>query len=220
MGLFEKSEKFDIGPSPAISIIAEGDEDIEDEPPPGDDLPDDWDILDQQQKQQYFLKLQKGIQVQSKKNASRNILPQTPQKSQMLKEKIGVNVNRSSSKKQPSVSFIQDVHATYNKYKRKRVEGEALENLDEAPESDDIEVWEVVSVDVDHNLKEKIKSLTNLPMDENEHHDLGTIPIQSTPLMPASSSAKKTSAKNLKKLLLLVLVLVVVIIRSYSQIKW
>ena len=54
------------------------------------DLPDDWDTLDQQQKQQYFLKLQKGKQVQSKKNAPRNVLPQTPQKSQMLKEKIGV----------------------------------------------------------------------------------------------------------------------------------
>ena len=91
---------------------------------------------------------------------------------------------------------MQDVHTAYDKYKRKRVEGEALENLDEAPESDDIEMWEVVSVDVDHNLKEKIKSLANLPMDKNEHHDLGTIPIQSTPLMPASSSAKK---KNLSQ---------------------
>ena len=51
MNLFEKSEKFDIGASLAISVIAEGDEDIEDKPPPGDNLPDDWDTLDQQQKQ-------------------------------------------------------------------------------------------------------------------------------------------------------------------------
>ena len=128
----------------------------------------------------------------------------------MLKEKISVNVNRSSSKKRPSVSFVQDVHAAYDKYKKKRVESEALENLDEAPESDDTEVWKAVSIDVDHNLKEKIKSLTNLPTDKNEHHDLVTIPIQSTPLMPASSSAKKTSAMNVKKLLLLVLVLVII----------
>ena len=99
MNLFEKCEKFDIGASPAVSIIAEGDEDVADEPPPGDDLPDDWDTLDQQQKQQYILKLQKGIQVQSKKNAPRNVLPQTPRESQILKEKIGVNVNRGSSKK-------------------------------------------------------------------------------------------------------------------------
>ena len=99
MNLLQKSDKFEIGASPAVSFIAEDDEDAEDEPPPGDDLPDDWDTFDQQQKQQYFLKLQKGKRVQSKMNAPRNVLPQTPEKSQMLKEKIGVNVNRSSSKK-------------------------------------------------------------------------------------------------------------------------
>ena len=97
------------------------------------------------------------------------------------------------------VSFVQDVHDACDKYKGKRVEGEALGNFDEAPESDDIEIWEVVSVDVDHNQKEKIKSPTNLPTDENEHHDLGTIPIQSTPLMPASSSAKKNLGQEFEK---------------------
>ena len=60
MNLLQKSDKFEIDASPAISFIAEGNEDAEDKPPPGDDLPNDWDTFDQQQKQQYFLKLQKG----------------------------------------------------------------------------------------------------------------------------------------------------------------
>ena len=78
MNLLQKSDKFEIDALSGISFITEGDEDAEDEPPPGDDLPDDLDTFDQQKKQQYFLKLQKGKQVQSKMNAPRNILPQTP----------------------------------------------------------------------------------------------------------------------------------------------
>ena len=108
----------------------------------------------------------------------------------MLREKSTINVNRSSSKKQASVDFVQNVHDAHNKYK-KRVEGEALQNLDEAPESQDIDRWEVISVDLDHNPAQKITSLTNLPTDKNEYHELGTIPIQATPQTTSSSSVRK-----------------------------
>ena len=45
----------------------------------------------------------------------------------------------------------------------------------------------------------KTKSPTNLPTDENEHHELGTIPIQSTPFMPLTSSAKKNLGQQFEK---------------------
>ena len=99
----------------------------------------------------------------------------------MLREKSTINVNRSSSKKQASVDFVQNVRDTHNKYK-KRVVGEALQNLDR---------WEVISVDLDHNPAQKITSLTNLPTDKNEYHELGTIPIQATPQTTSSSSVRK-----------------------------
>ena len=95
----------------------------------------------------------------------------------MLREKSGISVNRSSSKKQAPVHFVQNVHDTYNKYNKKRVEGGALQNLDEAPESRDVDIWEVISVNLDQDPTQRIKSPMHLPTDENE---LGTIPIKAT----------------------------------------
>ena len=46
---------------------------------------------------------------------------------------------------------------------------------------------------------EKTKSLTNLPTDENEHHELRIIPIQSTPLRLLTSSAKKNLGQQFEK---------------------
>ena len=55
MSLLEQMDKFAIDTSPAISIIAEGDEDVEDEPPPENNIPPEWDTWDQQKKQEFFL---------------------------------------------------------------------------------------------------------------------------------------------------------------------
>ena len=46
---------------------------------------------------------------------------------------------------------------------------------------------------------EKTKAPTNLPTDKNEHNELGTIPIQSTPLMLLTSSAKKNLGQQFEK---------------------
>ena len=110
----------------------------------------------------------------------------------MLREKSGINVNRSSSKKRASVHFVKNIHDTYNKYK-KRVEGEGLENLDEAPKSHNVDTWKVISVNLDHDHAQKITALTNLPTDENDYHELGTIPIQAT---AQTSSARKNLSQQ------------------------
>ena len=71
MSLLEQTDKFAVDTSPAISIIAEGDEDSEDEPSPGDDIPPKWDTWDQQKKQEFFLRVQKGKAVQPKKGSTK-----------------------------------------------------------------------------------------------------------------------------------------------------
>ena len=70
MSLLEQMDKFAIDTSPGMSIIAGGDEDVEDEPPPGDDIPLEWDTWDQQKKQEFFLRVRKGKAVQPKKKGS------------------------------------------------------------------------------------------------------------------------------------------------------
>ena len=53
----------------------------------------------------------------------------------------------------------------HDKYKKSRVEGSALQNLDDTPESEgDLDqIWEVVSVKEDHDPMQKITSPINLP---------------------------------------------------------
>ena len=75
MSLLEQTDKFATDTSPAVSFIAEGDEDVEDEPPPGDDIPPEWDTWDQQKKQEFFLRVQKGKAVQPKKRFHEMYIP-------------------------------------------------------------------------------------------------------------------------------------------------
>ena len=104
MRLFDQMEKFAPDKSLAISIIAEDVEELPPPPPPRDDIPPDRDTWDQKNKQEFFNRVQKAKAGASKKRVNKT---KTQRKSQMLREKSGVKVNRSSSKKQPSVDFIQ-----------------------------------------------------------------------------------------------------------------
>ena len=87
----------------------------------------------------------------------------------------------------------KNICETYDKYKNKRVEGEALQNLDEAPESEgDLDkIWEVVSVHLEHNPMQEITSPINLPTDKNEYHEPGILLMQHPTQTTSSSSARK-----------------------------
>ena len=75
MSLLEQTDKFAIDTSPAVSIIAEGDKDVEDEPALGDDIPPEWDTWDQQKKQEFFFRVQKSKAVQPKKRLHKTYIP-------------------------------------------------------------------------------------------------------------------------------------------------
>ena len=115
MHLFKETEKFDMDKFPVVSIIAEDDETAEEEAAPADNtIPPDWNTWDAKKQQEHFNRVQraKSKAGPSKQKGTRQQHPQTPRKSQMLREKVNVTTNRSSSKKRSSVEFVKNICET------------------------------------------------------------------------------------------------------------